>query len=101
MELKTLGIMTDEEAEAQKVYDEKVNHPAHYNEQGGMECIEQMCLLFGKPAVADFCRCNVFKYRYRYNTTKNQTDLDKAEWYASYLYDLEHENQPAMMGGTL
>lgn len=101
MELKTLGIMTDEEAEAQRIYDEKVNHPAHYNEQGGMECIEQMRLLLGKEAVADFCRCNVFKYRYRYNTTKNQTDLDKAEWYVSYLYDLLHENPQDMMGGML
>lgn len=101
MELKTLGIMTDEEAEAQKVYDEKVNHPAHYNEQGGMECIDQMCLLFGKSAVADFCRCNVFKYRYRYNTTQNQTDLDKAEWYANYLLELEKENQQPMFGGAI
>lgn len=101
MELKTLGIMTDEEAEAQKVYDEKVNHPAHYNEQGGMECIDQMCLLFGKSVVADFCRCNVFKYRYRYNTTMNQTDLDKAEWYINYLLELEKENQQPMFGGAI
>lgn len=101
MELKTLGIMTDEEAEAQKVYEEKVNHPAHYNEQGGMECIDQMCLLFGKSAVADFCRCNVYKYRYRYNTTKNQTDLDKAEWYANYLLELDKENQQPMFGGAI
>ena len=99
MELKTLGIMTDEEAEAQKIYDEKVNHPAHYNQEGCMECIDEMERLVGKDAVAGFCRCNVIKYRYRYNVTRNQTDLDKAEWYIRYLDKLLTESQQAMMGG--
>lgn len=99
-EIRTIGIMTDEEAESQQVYDSKVNHPSHYNDEGGMECIDQMVLLFGKPAVADFCRCNIFKYRYRYNSTRNQTDLDKAEWYARYLEGIVSEPQD-MFGGMI
>lgn len=101
MALKTLGVMTEEEAEAQKVYEEKVNHPDHYNQEGSMECIDEMRLLVGKDDVAGFCRCNVIKYRYRYNVTHNQTDLDKAEWYIRYLDKLLKENPMDMMGGML
>lgn len=85
-----IGIQSNEELE----YEKKVNHPDHYNQDGRMECIDQMVLLFGRAAVADFCRCNIFKYQYRYNTTNNQTDIDKAEWYAQYLEQLESESQP-------
>lgn len=40
-----------------------IDHPAHY--QGAFECIDEMIALFGVEAVKAFCRCNVYKYRYR------------------------------------
>ena len=52
-----------------------VNHPAHY--QGAHECIDEMLALFGKHAVMDFCRCNVYKYRYRAAAKNGQEDLDR------------------------
>lgn len=86
--LNTIGIQSEAEIE----YQNKVNHPAHYNQNDRLECIEQMVLLFGRQAVSDFCRCNIFKYQYRYVDTQNQTDLDKAEWYAQYLDKLVAED---------
>ena len=31
-----------------------VNHPKHYTREGGMECIDEMLLIFGKEAVKIF-----------------------------------------------
>ncbi len=62
---------------------EAVDHPAHY--QGKHECIEVMRALFGDRAVADFCRCNSFKYRFRADGKGGAEDIRKAEWYEEYL----------------
>lgn len=62
---------------------EAVDHPAHY--QGKHECIEVMRALFGDRAVADFCRCNSFKYRFRADGKVGAEDIRKAEWYEEYL----------------
>jgi hypothetical protein len=62
---------------------EAVDHPAHY--QGKHECIEVMRALFGDRAVADFCRCNSYKYRFRADGKGGAEDIRKAEWYEDYL----------------
>lgn len=67
-----------------------VNHPSHYN-QGGMECIDEMILVFGKEATMDFCLCNAWKYRYRANAKNGQEDLDKANWYLAKYKELKEE----------
>lgn len=64
----------------------EVNHPSHY--QGQYECIELMRANFGDDAVADFCRCNAFKYRFRAGKKDGvsaEEDLKKARWYEDYL----------------
>ena len=66
---------------------DNVNHPSHY--QGKFECIDEMLALFGIDAVIGFCKCNVYKYRYRSNAKNGQEDLDKANWYMDKLMDLE------------
>ena len=62
-----------------------VNHPAHYN-QGKREVIEEMRILFGDLAVAEFCRLSAYKYirRADYKGHKEE-DLKKAEWYMDYV----------------
>ena len=60
-----------------------VNHPAHY--QGKHECIDEMVALFGVEDVKAFCRCNVYKYRYRAIQKGGQEDIDKADWYTRKL----------------
>ena len=84
--------MTDEEIEnayavafGEEI--DSVNHPAHY--QGKHECIDEMIALFGVEAVKAFCRCNVYKYKYRADKKNGQEDLDKADWYMDKLMELE------------
>lgn len=69
--------------------EETVNHPAHY--QGKHECIDEMIALFGKEAVKAFCRCNVYKYRYRAEKKNGAEDLAKADWYMDKLMELEEQ----------
>ena len=60
--------------------EEHVNHPKHYNETA-MECIDAMEIAFGNQALFDFCRCNAFKYLWRYKNKNGLEDLEKANWY--------------------
>lgn len=64
-----------------------VNHPPHY--QGKYECIDEMLAVFGVEAVKNFCKCNVWKYRYRSNAKGGIEDKEKADWYMSKLIELE------------
>lgn len=70
-----------------KPKEDVVNHPSHYT-NGGMECIDEMILVFGEAIVADFCLCNVWKYRKRALHKNGQEDLDKADWYMNKYKEL-------------
>lgn len=54
--------------------EEKVNHPKHYN-KNKYECWDEMVAVFGIESVMNFCKCNIWKYRYR-NTCEE--DLKKS-----------------------
>lgn len=59
----------------------KVDHPSHYN-QGGMEVIDQMVVLFGVEKVIAFCELNAYKYRMRAGYKDDIVqDINKATWY--------------------
>jgi hypothetical protein len=70
----------------QKVSKENVNHPKHY--QGKNECIDVMVAMFGIEAVKHFCMCNAYKYRFRSNMKNGAEDIEKAEFYETYLIKL-------------
>ena len=76
------------EVETTEKTSDMVNHPSHYN-NGGMECIDEMVLIFGKVATMYFCLCNAWKYRYRANAKNGQEDLDKANWYIAKYKELK------------
>lgn len=65
-----------------------VNDPPHYKH--GMECIDEMLLVFGKEAVMNFCLCNCWKYRkrapYKGNT---EEDMEKSRWYLNKYKELK------------
>lgn len=65
-----------------------VNHPAHYNRDGAMECIDEMITVFGKDIVACFCLCNVWKYRYRASDKGHEEDLSKSDYYMAKYKEL-------------
>lgn len=46
---------------------EGVEHPSHYNNEGGMECWDEMELIFGTEALMWWCLLSAWKYRYRMN----------------------------------
>lgn len=61
-----------------------VDHPRHYEKTCSIECIEAMEICFGIEAVIHFCKCNAFKYLWRYKNKNGQEDLEKALWYCNY-----------------
>ena len=73
--------------EQQKQHDE-VNHPSHYCQEGGMECIDEMILVFGVVPTMHFCLLNVWKYRKRAVFKDGLKDLQKADWYMNKYNEL-------------
>lgn len=64
-----------------------VNHPNHYT-HGGMECIDEMIMVFGKQTVMHFCLCNAWKYRYRAVYKNGEEDMKKSHWYMAKYKEL-------------
>ena len=64
-----------------------VDHPNHYN-QGGIECIDAMISAYGIETVKDFCKCNAFKYQWRFGNKNGEEDLKKAQWYQNKYMEL-------------
>lgn len=77
-----------------------VNHPNHYT-NGGMECIDEMILIFGKEAVAHFCLCNAWKYRYRALYKNKEEDMQKSHWYINKYKELMNEWNSVIPQGSL
>jgi hypothetical protein len=76
-----------------KLISDNVDHPSHY--QGKNECIDVMLAMFGVEAVKGFCKCNAYKYRFRAGQKEGNSaeqDIEKAEWYETYLMGLEKNN---------
>lgn len=67
-----------------------VNHPEHY-ESGSYECIDEMIAVFGMSVVANFCLCNVWKYRYRALNKNGKEDMEKSDWYMCKYMDLQEK----------
>lgn len=65
-----------------------VNHPEHY-ESGSYECIDEMIAVFGMSVVANFCLCNVWKYRYRALNKNGKEDMEKSDWYMCKYMELK------------
>ena len=65
-----------------------VNHPEHY-ESGSYECIDEMIAAFGMSVVANFCLCNVWKYRYRALNKNGKEDMEKSDWYMCKYMELK------------
>lgn len=65
-----------------------INHPSHYCREGGMECLDEMELIFGKEALKHFCLCNAWKYRYRASAKNGDEDLKKSDFYMKKYKEL-------------
>lgn len=67
---------------------DNVNHPAHYEGNTSLECIDVMEIAFGAEATSYFCICNAFKYLWRYKHKNGLEDLEKAGWYLDKFQDI-------------
>ena len=70
---------------------DNVNHPAHYNRDGAMECIREMVVIFGYEATINFCNLNAWKYRYRSSEKNGAEDMAKSDWYVKKAEELKSE----------
>lgn len=62
-----------------------VNNPSHYKH--GIECIDEMILLYGVSETMSFCKLNIHKYRKRAFDKGGKEDMEKADWYMKeYAY---------------
>lgn len=66
-----------------------VDHPKHYGREGGMECIDEMLLIFGVEATMHFCLLNAWKYRYRSAEKNGAEDIAKSDWYIAKYAELK------------
>ena len=73
---------------AEQEQHDEVNHPSHYCQEGGMECIDEMILVFGIVPTMHFCLLNVWKYRKRAVFKDGLKDLQKADWYMNKYNEL-------------
>lgn len=67
-----------------------VNNPQHYT-NGNIECIDAMISAYGKEAVMDFCKCNAFKYQWRFDKKNGVEDIKKAQWYQNKYIELSND----------
>lgn len=75
---------TCEKADEDEEHD-AVNNPSHYKH--GIECIDEMILLYGVVETMMFCKLNAHKYRKRAFEKGGKEDMDKADWYMKeYAY---------------
>ena len=74
-----------------KVFD-AVQNPIHYA-SGSIECIDAMIAAYGVRAVMDFCKCNAFKYMWRFEKKNGTEDLEKAKWYQNKYIELYEKNK--------
>lgn len=88
MSLKpTIPTFKADEVEKEDTTEDVVNHPSHYT-HSGMECIDEMILIFGKEAVMHFCVCNAWKYRKRAMYKNGEEDMKKSDWYMNKYKEL-------------
>lgn len=66
-----------------------VSKPSHYA-AGDIECIDAMIAAYGSEAVKDFCKCNAFKYQWRFDKKNGEEDIKKAQWYQNKLMELNN-----------
>jgi hypothetical protein len=81
-------ICCDEYEEDEQEYD-AVNHPSHYT-SSGMECIDEMVLLYGEEETMSFCKLNAHKYRKRALNKGGKEDMEKSDWYLAKYRELKN-----------
>ena len=64
-----------------------VNHPEHYANQGGVECIDAIKSMLTKEEYIGYLRGNALKYIWRRSKGNYKQDIEKAQFYQNKLKD--------------
>ena len=67
------------------IQEDQVNHPSHYINGGGIECIEAIEAQLTAEEYQGYLRGNCVKYLWRWRHKGGKTDLAKAQWYLDRL----------------
>lgn len=67
--------------------DDQVKSPDHYSPkyEGGLECIENIRLVWGDEKTRVFCEIAIFEYLYRYMDKNGIQDLEKIKAYCDII----------------
>ena len=66
---------------------DSVKHPNHYNQDGGVECIDAIRASLGPEGFRAYCKGNCIKYLWRYEYKSGLEDLKKAQVYLGWLVE--------------
>jgi hypothetical protein len=69
-----------------------VNHPLHYTQGDGIECIEAIQAALTPEEFRGYCKGNVLKYVWREKHKGSTESLQKAVWYLLRLVDFDAKN---------
>lgn len=78
---------------------DNVNHPAYYQSQRGIECIDAIMAMTGDMVDGDeaFLAGTIMKYIWRYQNKDNPIqDLEKAQWYLNKLITVLKSKQEGL-----
>ena len=64
-----------------------VNHPSHYTDGGGIECIEAIEASLSEEEFRGYCKGNIQKYIWRERMKGGVESLKKAAWYLDRLIE--------------
>lgn len=77
--------------EAPIIQEDVVNHPPHYTEMGGIECIEAIEAQLTTEEYLGYLRGNCVKYLWRWRNKGGLVDLNKASWYLQRLIETQDQ----------
>ena len=75
-----------------------VNHPAHYNDAGGVECIDAIQAALTPDEFRGMLKGNIMKYLWRERLKGGNEDLAKARWYLDKLLE-EYDRREVYLAG--
>lgn len=67
--------------------EDEVNHPKHYNANGGVECVDYIKQQLGHDGFIAYCEGNVIKYGHRWRYKNGIQDLKKKKWYLDKMIE--------------
>ena len=70
------------------IKEDEVNHPSHYVETGGVECIEAIEAQLTTEEYEGYLRGNCVKYLWRWKNKGGVQDLKKCKWYLERLIEI-------------